>query len=139
MEPPVLVGQPSVSLALSFDSAASPSVTLKSLAPSPEAGRRHGYDAGVAWYPPEDTAAFVIRTPDALAESPLTPVLEDHERFESTVLAIQNVRYDLMRVRTSGVGGVVGNLTQATQAARALSRDVDHLIAAASEIKEATS
>ena len=61
------------------------------------------------------------------------------ERFESTVLAIQNVRYDLMRVRTSGVGGVVGNLTQATQAARALSRDVDHLIAAASEIKEATS
>ena len=61
------------------------------------------------------------------------------ERLESTVLAIQNVRYDLMRVRTSGVGGVVGNLTQATQAARALSRDVDHLIAAASEIKEATS
>ena len=61
------------------------------------------------------------------------------ERFDSTVLAIQNVRYDLMRVRTSGVGGVVGTLTQATQAARALSRDVDHLIAAASEIKEATS
>lgn len=61
------------------------------------------------------------------------------ERFESTVLAIQNVRYDLMRVRTSGIGGVVGTLTQATQAARALSRDVDHLIAAASEIKEATS
>ena len=61
------------------------------------------------------------------------------ERFESTVLAIQNVRYDLMRVRTSGIGGVVGTLTEATQAARALSRDVDHLIAAASEIKEATS
>ncbi len=61
------------------------------------------------------------------------------ERFESTVLAIQNVRYDLMRVRTSGIGGVVGTLTQATQAARALSRDVDNLIAAASEIKEATS
>ncbi|MBM4187090.1 MAG: hypothetical protein FJ206_07235 [Gemmatimonadetes bacterium] len=61
------------------------------------------------------------------------------ERFESSVLAIQNVRYDLIRVRSSGVGGVIGTLTQATQAARALSRDVDHLIEAAAEIKEATS
>jgi serine/threonine-protein kinase len=61
------------------------------------------------------------------------------DRFESSILAIQNVRYDLIRVRSSGVGGVIGTLTQATQAARALSRDVDHLIAAASEIKEATS
>ena len=52
---------------------------------------------------------------------------------------MQNVRFDLIRVRSAGVGGVVGDLTQATQAARALSRDVDHLIAAAAEIKEATS
>ncbi|MGE0439559.1 MAG: protein kinase [Gemmatimonadales bacterium] len=61
------------------------------------------------------------------------------DRLESSVLAMQNVRFDLIRVRSAGVGGVVGDLTQATQAARALSRDVDHLIAAASEIKEATS
>ena len=44
---------------------------------------------------------------------------------------------DLIRIRTAGVGGVVNDLTQATQAARALSRDVDHLIEAASEVKEA--
>ena len=61
------------------------------------------------------------------------------DRLESSVLAMQNVRFDLIRVRSSGVGGVIGTLTQATQAARALSRDVDHLIAAASEVKEATS
>jgi hypothetical protein len=61
------------------------------------------------------------------------------DRLESSVLAMQNVRFDLIRVRSSGVGGVLGTLTQATQAARALSRDVDHLIAAASEVKEATS
>jgi serine/threonine-protein kinase len=61
------------------------------------------------------------------------------DRLESSVLAMQNVRFDLIRVRSAGVGGVVGDLTQATQAARALSRDVDHLIAAAAEIKEATS
>ena len=61
------------------------------------------------------------------------------DRLESSILALQNVRFDLIRVRSAGVGEVVGDLTQATQAARALSRDVDHLIAAAAEIKEATS
>ena len=61
------------------------------------------------------------------------------DRLESSILALQNVRFDLIRVRSAGVGGVVGDLTQATQAARALSRDVDHLIAAAAEVKEATS
>ncbi len=59
------------------------------------------------------------------------------DRLESSVLAMQNVRFDLIRIRTAGVGGVVNDLTQATQAARALSRDVDHLIEAASEVKEA--
>ena len=59
------------------------------------------------------------------------------DRLESSVLAMQNVRYDLIRLRSSGVGNVLGDLTQATQAARALSRDVDHVIEAASEIKEA--
>jgi serine/threonine protein kinase len=59
------------------------------------------------------------------------------DRLESSILAMQNVRFDLIRIRTAGVGGVVGDLTQATQAARALSRDVDHLIEAAAEVKEA--
>jgi serine/threonine-protein kinase len=59
------------------------------------------------------------------------------DRLESSVLAMQNVRFDLLRLRSAGVSNVLGDLTQATQAARALSRDVDHVIAAASEIKEA--
>ncbi len=58
------------------------------------------------------------------------------ERFESCVLAMQNVRLDLLRLRQSGVGAVLNNLTQATQQARALSRDVDNVIGAAAEIKE---
>jgi hypothetical protein len=35
------------------------------------------------------------------------------------------------------VAAVLDDLTQATQAARSLSRDVDHAIAAAGEIREA--
>jgi serine/threonine-protein kinase len=57
--------------------------------------------------------------------------------LESCVLAMQNVRFDLLRLRSAGVAAVLGDLTNATQQAKALSRDVDHAIAAAVEIKEA--
>jgi serine/threonine-protein kinase len=57
--------------------------------------------------------------------------------LESCVLAMQNVRFDLLRLRSAGVAAVLGDLTQATQQAKALSRDVDNVIAAAGEIREA--
>jgi len=57
--------------------------------------------------------------------------------LESCVLAMQNVRFDLLRLRSAGVAAVLGDLTQATQQAQALSRDVDNAIAAAGEIREA--
>ena len=57
--------------------------------------------------------------------------------LESCVLAMQNVRFDLLRLRSAGVAAVLGELTQATQQAKALSRDVDNAIAAAGEIREA--
>jgi serine/threonine-protein kinase len=56
--------------------------------------------------------------------------------LESCVLAMQNVRFDLLRLRSAGVAAVLGDLTQATQQAKALSRDVDNAIAAAGEIRE---
>jgi serine/threonine-protein kinase len=58
-------------------------------------------------------------------------------RLESSVLAMQNMRFDLLRLKSAGVGAVLNDLSQATRAARALSRDVDHAIAAASEVREA--
>ena len=57
--------------------------------------------------------------------------------LESCVLAMQNVRFDLLRLRSAGVAAVLDDLTQATQQAKALSRDVDNAIAAAGEIREA--
>jgi serine/threonine-protein kinase len=58
------------------------------------------------------------------------------DQIESCVLAMQNVRFDLLRLKSAGVAAVLDDLTQATQAAKALSRDVDHAIAAAGEIRE---
>jgi len=57
------------------------------------------------------------------------------DQLESCVLAMQNVRFDLLRLRSAGVAVALDDLTRATQQARALSRDVDHAIAAASEVK----
>jgi hypothetical protein len=59
-------------------------------------------------------------------------------QFEACVLAMQNVRFDLLRLRSAGVADALGDLTQATQQARALARDVDAAIVAAGEIRRIT-
>src|SRR3989441_2584553 len=43
------------------------------------------------------------------------------EQIDSCVLAMQNVRFDLLRLRSAGVAAVLSDLTNATQQARALS------------------
>ncbi len=58
-------------------------------------------------------------------------------QFESCVLAVQNVRFDLLRLRSAGVAAVLDDLTSATQQARALSLDVEAAISAAGEIRAA--
>jgi serine/threonine-protein kinase len=58
------------------------------------------------------------------------------EQLESCGLAMQNVRFDLLRLKSAGVAAVLSALTHATQQARALSREVDHVIAAAGEIRD---
>ncbi len=58
-------------------------------------------------------------------------------QFESCALAIQNMRFDLLRLRSAGVSAVMDNLTQVTQQAKALAIDVNAAIDAAGEIKEA--
>jgi serine/threonine-protein kinase len=59
------------------------------------------------------------------------------EQLESCVLAMQTMRFDLLRLKSAGVAAVLSDLTHATQQARALSKDVDHVIEAAGEIREA--
>ena len=59
-------------------------------------------------------------------------------QLEACLLAMQNVRFDLLRLRSAGVAEALGDLTQATQQARALSRDVDAAVSAAAEIRRLT-
>ncbi len=73
--------------------------------------------------------------------STLAELVERRKRvgsqFESCVLAVQNVRFDLLRLRSAGVQAVIDDLTSATQEARALQIDVEAALDAAGEIKQA--
>ncbi|UCG86235.1 MAG: protein kinase [Gemmatimonadota bacterium] len=84
----------------------------------------------------ERKIALLERQRDSLAE--LVKRREAVEsQFESCVLAVQNMRFDLLRLRSAGVAAVINDLTSATQQARALRIDVEAAIGAAGEIREA--
>jgi serine/threonine protein kinase len=98
--------------------------------------------------------AAIQREPDddektrrlGLLESKKRKLLELHERKEqvsrhmdSCILAMQNVRFDLLRLRSADAGQAMGDLTQATMQARALGKEIDYAISAASELRDAMS
>ena len=56
-------------------------------------------------------------------------------QLESASLALQNLRLDLLKLRSSGLGSAMSDVTNATQEARALSRDIGHAVDAVKEVK----
>jgi tRNA A-37 threonylcarbamoyl transferase component Bud32 len=56
-------------------------------------------------------------------------------QLESATLLLQNIRFDLLKLRSAGVGASVSDVSNATQEARALSRDIEHVLAAAAEVR----
>lgn len=73
-------------LALSFDSAASPSITLKAVVHADDP-LDEPFGWGFAWYPTEDYSALVLKDPTSLGDNAMSKVLRDWERFQSTVFA----------------------------------------------------
>ena len=71
-------------LAMSFDGAASPSITLKAII-NPKEERDQPYGWGFAWYPAQTSSALVVKDPTSIGDNPLTKLLRDWERFASTV------------------------------------------------------
>lgn len=56
-------------------------------------------------------------------------------RFERSALLLENLRLDVLRLRSSGVQSASEDVAGATQQARALSRDIRHALEAADEVK----
>jgi hypothetical protein len=55
---------------------------------------------------------------------------------ESTVLMLQNIRIDLIALRAAGVQSSIDDVSGATQEARALSRDIGHVLEAAKQVRD---
>ncbi|MFN2399573.1 MAG: protein kinase [Gemmatimonadaceae bacterium] len=60
------------------------------------------------------------------------------QQFESAGLLLQNMRLDLLKLRSAGIQAVVDDVTSATQEARALSREIEHVLGAADELRALT-
>ena len=56
-------------------------------------------------------------------------------QLESASLALQNLRLDLLKLRSSGLGSAMSDVANATQEAKALSRDIGHAVDAVKEVK----
>lgn len=59
------------------------------------------------------------------------------ERMDSCLLALENIRLDLVRLRTGG--STVQSVTLVAEQAMALAREVDRVVAAAQEVRDLTS
>jgi serine/threonine-protein kinase len=57
-------------------------------------------------------------------------------QLESASLMLQNLKFDLLKFRSSGLGSQIEDNTHATQEARALSRDIGHAVEAAEELRK---
>ncbi len=56
-------------------------------------------------------------------------------QLESASLALENLKLDLVRFRSAGVSSALEDVTSATREARAVSRDIGHLLEAADEVR----
>jgi hypothetical protein len=56
-------------------------------------------------------------------------------QMESASLALENLKLDLVRFRSAGVSSALEDVSSATREARAVSRDIGHLLDAADEVK----
>lgn len=69
-------------LGMSFDSAGSPSITLKSVPRGQGDSAQNGW--GFAWYPASESGAVIVKDPVPSGDTAMTGMLRDWERFRGT-------------------------------------------------------
>jgi len=58
------------------------------------------------------------------------------EQYESAGLLLQNLKLDLIRMRSSGLQSGISNVNSATQEALSLSKEISYVLAAAAELRD---
>jgi serine/threonine-protein kinase len=56
-------------------------------------------------------------------------------QLESACIALQNLKLDLLKLRSAGIGAAIDNVTSATQEARSVSRDIGRIIEVADDLR----
>jgi len=59
-----------------------------------------------------------------------------HRQLDSASMALRSLRFDIMKLRTMGMGDAMHDITNATQEARALSRDLERVAEAVDEMRK---
>jgi protein kinase-like protein len=59
-----------------------------------------------------------------------------HSQLESAGLALENLKLDLYKLRSAGITASISDVTSATQQARAVSREIGHVLEAADDIRK---
>lgn len=59
-------------------------------------------------------------------------------QLESASLTLRSLRFDMVKLRTLGVGAAISDVTSATQEARAISLDIGRVLDAADEVRKLT-
>jgi hypothetical protein len=57
-------------------------------------------------------------------------------QLESAGLALENLKLDLYKLRSAGIAASISDVTSATQQARAVSREIEHVLEAADDVRK---
>jgi serine/threonine-protein kinase len=57
-------------------------------------------------------------------------------QMDGAMIALMNLKLDMLRLNAEGLGSVLSEVTSATQEARALSREISRIVDAAGEVKK---
>jgi serine/threonine-protein kinase len=102
----------------------------------PELDKRiAGAEAGPSATPDRDRKLALLRRQRATLQDLADRRAALSAQLESAGLILQNIRFDLLRLRSAGVQSAIDDVTSATQEARALSREIGHVLNAAEELK----
>jgi serine/threonine-protein kinase len=72
-----------------------------------------------------DMISNLVKSRDTLAE-----------QYESAGVLLQNLTLDLLKMRSSGLQSALDDVTSVTQEARALSKEIGYVLAAADELRD---
>jgi serine/threonine-protein kinase len=59
-----------------------------------------------------------------------------YSQLESAGLALENLKLDLYKLRSAGISASISDVTSATQQARAVSREIGHVLEAAEDVRK---